>query len=227
VLDLDKALDAIQFDLGRLLDLERARLDLNNAPLNPAQKDERDRFLKGDIERQRQLVLTTLRELTEFPPQHLRHANLLTNFYNGGADFEKSVFVMTKFPNTQNPTPADTQLLAIIQEVRDAVLQCGYTARVASDFRYHPILWDNVELYLLGCKRGIAVVEDKYFPELNPNVAMEWGWMRGMGRDVLYLVEDDFQKERADWGGLIEDHFDWDDPAATIPPKIKAWLKAP
>jgi hypothetical protein len=33
---------------------------------------------------------------------------------------------------------------------------------------------------------------------------MEWGWMRGMGRDVLYLVEKDFKKQRADRGGLID-----------------------
>jgi hypothetical protein len=38
----------------------------------------------------------------------------------------------------------------------------------------HEQLWDNVELYLLGCRRGIAIVEDKYLPELNPNVAMDW-----------------------------------------------------
>lgn len=76
-------------------------------------------------------------------------------------------------------SPVDVQLEAVIQAVRDAVEGCGYIPRIARDNQYHPILWDNVELYLLGCRRGIAIVEDKYLPELNPNVAMEWGWMRG------------------------------------------------
>ena len=49
--------------------------------------------------------------------------------------------------------------------------------------------------------RRQAMVEDKYAPELNPNVAMEWGWMRGLGRRVLYLVEQTFTKKRADWSG--------------------------
>jgi hypothetical protein len=86
------------------------------------------------------------------------------------------------------------QLEAVIQAARDAVQGCGYVSRVAKDIEYHGLLWDNVELFLLGCKRGIAILEDKFLPELNPNVAMEWGWMRGMG---LYLVEKDFKSPRA------------------------------
>ena len=122
-------------------------------------------------------------------------------------------------------SPVDVQLEAVIQAVRDAVEGCGYIPRIARDNQYHPILWDNVELYLLGCRRGIAIVEDKYLPELNPNVAMEWGWMRGMGRNVLYLVEKDFQKQRADWGGLIESPFDWVNPEPDIKTGVETWLK--
>jgi len=132
---------------------------------------------------------------------------------------------MTKFPDPKKPAPVDAQLTAVIQAVRDAVQSCGYVPRIASDGQYHPMLWDNVELYLLGCQRGIAIVEDKYLPELNPNVAMEWGWMRGMGRNVLYLVENDFKRERADWGGLIQSPFDWTNPGPDIKAGVEAWLK--
>ncbi|TMQ18809.1 MAG: hypothetical protein E6J91_07250 [Deltaproteobacteria bacterium] len=132
---------------------------------------------------------------------------------------------MTKFPDLKKPTPADVELQAVIDAVRGAVQQRGYVPRIASDNEYHSILWDNVELYLLGCKRGIAIVEDRYLPELNPNVAMEWGWMRGMGRNVLYLVEKTFKKTRADWGGLIEHSFDWANPAPDINAGVEAWLK--
>ena len=48
--------------------------------------------------------------------------------------------------------------------------------------------------------------------------------MRGLGRRVLYLVEKDFQKARADWGGLIESPFDWADPAPGIDAAVKAFL---
>jgi hypothetical protein len=224
MIDLENALAALRLDVLRLAQLERDRLDLLNSPLNPAMKDERDLELKSDIERQRQRLVRVLREVVEFPPQHTRHGQLLAQFH-GVATFEKSVFVMTKFPDPKKQAALDAQLATVIQAVRDAVQACGYVARLASDTQYHNILWDNVELYLLGCRRGIAIVEDKYLPELNPNVAMEWGWMRGMGRNVLYLVDKDFNKQRADWGGLIESQFEWANPGLDIKIGVETWLK--
>lgn len=227
MLDYDAAVDALRRDARRLDGLERDRLDLLNSPLNAVMKDERDRILKADIDRQRQLLSEVLRDFVEFPPHHARHQQLLSNFH-GPATFEKSVFIMTKFPDLKKkkkPTSADAKLEAVIEIVRDAVEKCGYVPRVASDSNYHTLLWDNVELYLLGCKRGIAIVENRVRKELNPNVAMEWGWMRGMGRNVLYLVEKEFNQERADWGGLLESPFDWDDPVLGITAGVKGWLK--
>ncbi len=49
--------------------------------------------------------------------------------------------------------------------------------------------------------------------------------MRGMGRNVLYLVEKDFKKQRADWGGLIERQFDWANPGPDIKAGVESWLK--
>lgn len=224
MINLDNALMALRQDILKIAQLERERIELLNTPLNPAMRDERDQLLKSEIESRRQLLLRVLQEVVEFPPQHLRHELLLPPFHNI-AKFDKSVFVMTKFPSPNNPATVDMQLDAVIQAVRDAVQSCGYVPRIAGDNQYHPILWDNVELYLLGCKRGIAIVEDKYLPELNPNVAMEWGWMRGMGRSVLYLVEKDFKKQRADWKGLIEHSFDWTNPGPDIKNAVEAWLK--
>jgi hypothetical protein len=224
MIDFDAALAALRQDVVRLTQLERDRIDLLNSTLNPAMKDERDQDLKRDIERQRQRMASVLRNVIEFPPQHTRHGLLLDGFH-GVASFDKSVFVMTKFPDRQAPKPLDKELDAVIQAVRDAVQAHGYRARLADDKPpYHALLWDNVELHLLGCERGIAIVEDKYLPELNPNVAMEWGWMRGMGRKVLYIVEKDFKRARADWDGLIETRFDWANPAPGIQAAVNAWL---
>ena len=224
MLNLDDVLALLRIDIIKLAQLEHERLDLLNQPLNAAMKDERDQDLKNDIERQRRRLEGVLKQLIEFPPYHHRHDQFISKFHSVAA-FNKSVFVMTKFPDQKDPAKADLQLGAVIQAVRDAVQSCGYVARVASDNLYHPLLWDNVELYLLGCQRGIAIVEDKYLPELNPNVAMEWGWMRGMGRNVLYLVEKDFKKQRADWDGLIESPFDWKNPGPDIKVGVETWLK--
>ncbi len=224
MIDFDNALAALRIDILKLAQLEQERLGLLNSMLPPAMKDERDGDLKTDIERQRLRLVGVLREMVNFPPQHLRHSQVLPQFHTV-ASFEKSVFVMTKFPDAKNPAPINAQLDSVIQAVRNSVNARGYVARLANDNAYHPILWDNVELYLLGCSRGIAIVEDKYLAELNPNVAMEWGWMRGIGRNVLYLVEKDFKKQRADWGGLIESQFDWANPEPDIKTAIDGWLR--
>ena len=221
---IDEALLALRMDIVRVVDFEKERLELNNSPLPAAMKDERDRDLMAEIERRRKRLATVLQELVAFPPQHVRHSKEIADFH-AVADFDRSVFVMTKFVDPAKPTPEDAALKAVIDAVRAAVAAAGFTPRLASDKQFHPLLWDNVELYLLGCRRGIAIVEDKARTELNPNVAMEWGWMRGMGRDVLYLVETSFVSKRADWGGLIEQSFEWADPVPGISAAVAAWLK--
>ena len=124
------------------------------------------------------MIRQKLEALILFPPQHSRHSSLLAHF-NQDSSYEKSIFVMTKFPT--GSTPADHELQTVIDVVRSSVGNCGYHARIASDREYHAGLWDNVELYLLGCSRGIAIVEDRHTSELNPNVTMEWGWDAGDG----------------------------------------------
>jgi hypothetical protein len=49
--------------------------------------------------------------------------------------------------------------------------------------------------------------------------------MRGMGKDVLFLVENGFKHYRADWSGLLDHRFPWAEPEETILIEIKKWLK--
>jgi hypothetical protein len=207
--------------------LVRDRKDnLADAALSKAFRDERDAALLQEIERVRREKRARLDELLRYPPFHDRHFSKLGSFHGSpGFSFEKSVFIMTKFP--EGNSPMDTQLARVIDSVRVAITESGHVPRVASDAHFHPLLWDNVELYLLGSHRAVAVLESKYKPELNPNVAMEWGWMRGMGREILPLVEADFAYRRADWGGLIEHRFTWDDPDASIRSAVRSWLSRP
>src|SRR5262249_30467653 len=103
----------------------------------------------------------------------------------------------------------------------------GMRARLATGARFHEWLWDEVEIHLLGCAIGIAIVEDRYRPELNPNVSMEWGWMRAMGKRVLFLREKTFAHGRADLGGLRAWDFDWDEPEFGIATALTEWFGEP
>jgi hypothetical protein len=96
------------------------------------------------------------------------------------APYEQSIFVMTKYPNDDltKQTDDDRKLRRVINVIRDSIAGKGCVARLASDKPYHHTLWNNIEIYLLGCFKGVAIVENKYGQNVNPNVAMEWGWMR-------------------------------------------------
>ncbi len=85
-------------------------------------------------------------------------------------------------------------------------------SKLATGARIHEWLWNEVEIHLLGCATAITIVEDRYRPELIPNLAMEWGWMRAMSKRVLFLREGSFAHGRADLGGLRSWTFDWNGP---------------
>jgi hypothetical protein len=160
-------------------------------------------------------------ELLRYPPHHLGpHALELQKFHQL-APYESSVFIMTKFPEGKGAK--DKALQAVIEAVKLGIKDAGMHPRIAQ-FGYHDMLWPNVELYLLGCARGVAIVEDHYRKELNPNVALEWGWMKGMGKRVFFLMEEKFASGRADWNGLLSQTFSWKTPGNGIREAIQKWL---
>jgi hypothetical protein len=176
-------------------------------------------LLDRQIQEWEALIATALETLVRFPPYHSRHFAILDSFYEKGATYDDAVFLMTKFPKEHNPSPQDVRLTEIITHVMNRLETNGYHPRIASEKRqpYHNWLWDNVEAYLFCCGSGVAIVEDKYQAEFNPNVAMEWGWMRATGKKpVLYLIEKDFKHLRADTQGMLFEEFSWDDPKPGI-----------
>ena len=156
---------------------------------------------------------------------HQEYQHALDQFH-GVASYDRSVFIMTKYPNIDPAaqTDDDKKLGRVIDEVREALKSTGYVGRLASDRTYHSILWKNIEVYLLGCSKGVAIVENKYGAQVNPNIAMEWGWMRASSKDVLYLLERDFQNDQADFTGFISERFSWDFPENDVKAAINRWL---
>jgi len=161
--------------------------------------------------------------LVRFPPHMLKHLALLKDFHDNGKVYEKSVFIMTKFPDGTDQL--DLELTKVIDTVKDSIATNGFHPRIALDRAYHPTVWDNVEIHLLGCERGVAIIENRYKKELNPNVALEWGWMRATNKRVLFLLEKGFKEFRGDILGFIPDTFSWDDPEQDIPKHVSDWLK--
>jgi hypothetical protein len=80
------------------------------------------------------------------------------------------------------------------------------------------LIWDSADVSgSLGKLRS--------YVESESTKAIEWGWLRAMGRQVLYFRESGFSREQADMMGLIADQFDWNEPEKHIPDAISKWLK--
>lgn len=116
--------------------------------------------------------------------------------------YESSVFVMMKFPEG---LPQDqARLLERIYEVIASALGAyGLVARRADKKQYEPDLWNNLCVYMLGCQFGLAVLEDRGANEMNPNVALEYGFMKALNKEVGLLREQSFKHDRADLLGKL------------------------
>ena len=201
----------LQLELDRLID-----------EVSTAHQDEfSQKYMQQIIQKRHEVREYLESNLLRYPPQHYKnHSEELRKFLEV-APYDKSVFIMTKFAETDEGD--DKVLKEIIAEVKSSIIGAGFIPRIAT-FGYHDWLWQNVELYLLGCEKGVAIVEDRCRKEMNPNVAFEWGWMKGMGKRVFYLMEESFAHNRADWSGLLSKTFSWDNPKEGIREALREWL---
>lgn len=205
---------------SEMVKLNRTRKEYLNSGLNAADKAEKVDKLDDQLAQVEKERINVLHDLVLFPPHHLQYAQLIEQFNQKlkgqGKPYERRVFIMTKYCDGAN-VQLDAQLQTVIDTVKAAVVAHGYHPQLAAETKLHSNLWENVECQMLACGRGIAIVEDRFNRKLNPNVAMEWGWMRAMKKPVLYLVEKSVEQVPADVAGLIKSRFDWDNPQVNIP----------
>lgn len=123
--------------------------------------------------------------------------------------FDRAVFVMMKFPDPATMESRDVQLLTDIWHTLDQELaRHGLTARRADERAYEDQLWENICVYMLSCRYGLAVLEDHAAQELNPNVTLEYGFMKAMNRRVALLRDVKFVHDRADLTGKLAKQFE-------------------
>nr|VFK30077.1 MAG: hypothetical protein BECKMB1821I_GA0114274_101337 [Candidatus Kentron sp. MB]VFK75041.1 MAG: hypothetical protein BECKMB1821H_GA0114242_101437 [Candidatus Kentron sp. MB] len=163
--------------------------------------------------------------------EHLHHLQSALDKFEGHYPIpDKHVFVMMKFPekNSKQRRQKDKILDAIFERISDVChKRFGLTAVRADKLDASNIVWQNAQVHALGCSYGIAVLENKHTDEFNPNVAMEAGFMEGIGHQVLLLVEEEFPHDRADIHGRISESFIWgdgEDKLSTIDTSVTKWL---
>jgi hypothetical protein len=162
--------------------------------------------------------------MSELPPLPAGYEDLAQDrqrLLRDHPDYDRNVFVMTRF------VAGDRLLKQLDVELRRTLCRHGLTALRADD-RMYPNdrqLWKNVCVYMLSCRYGIAVLEDRIRDEFNPNVALEYGFMRALDKPTLLLKDVGFHNLRADILGTLHEPFDITDIAGSLTRPIENWIR--
>ena len=95
----------------------------------------------------------------------------------------------------------------------------------ADDKDYTGDLWDNVCVYMLGCRFGVAVFEEIDVREFNPSVALELGFMLALSKRCLLLKEQRMTQMPTDIVGKLYKPFDSYNIPATISVAVAQWMR--
>ena len=155
------------------------------------------------------------------PPGYQFLADDCERFFKDHPNYGRNVFIMTRLVK-------GNRLLEELDRELRAVLREHDLDPVRADNKMYlrdRNLWNNVCVYMICCKYGIAILEDRVADEFNPNVAIEYGFMRALNKPALLLADEGFRNLRADIIGTLREQFDITDIKGTIRKPIEKWLK--
>ena len=144
-------------------------------------------------------------DLADIPPGH-KHLEEMVRQANASVPFHKGVMVMMKFPHPGIDADLRQCLIDLYEAIRVELARGGLVARRADDQHYAEYLRDNVIVYQLACKYGLAVFDHSFSGGTNPNVSHEHGSMKSFGRKVGILCEQGATVS-ADFVGLLRHDF--------------------
>ena len=136
------------------------------------------------------------------------------------ADFpdpSRLAFVMMQF----GESTAHNRVWAAIRHALDPH---QFVVLRADSKQYHDNLLMNILTYVYGCRFGIAVFERIESEVFNPNVALEVGYMMGLGKPVCYLKERTLRTLHTDLVGQLYREFDLQTCEETILPSLLKWM---
>ncbi|WP_345148591.1 hypothetical protein [Arthrobacter ginkgonis] len=85
-------------------------------------------------------------------------------------------------------------------------------------------MWTNIELYMMGSRRGIAVFEDIEDRNFNPNVSLELGYMLGRQKQCMILKEKRLPNVPSDVVHRLYSPWDAFDTHATMSSAVARWV---
>ena len=135
-------------------------------------------------------------------PAHYAHLLPAVQGLNRKVPFEQAVLVMMKFPDDEMTSSQKRCLRELFALIKQRLSEQGLHALRADGRMYAPSrqLVENVDVYMLASKRGIAVLDFMVSKGMNPNVTHEHGVMKALGRDVALFRQKGLEL-RADFVG--------------------------
>lgn len=178
--------------------------------------------MQANFLRQQQVMLgfPRLEHAPFVPPGYEHLMQPLSLFFKDHPSYQQNVFLMTRFAEHLGLNHAIETIVSHLEEK-------GYAGLKANDKTYYVgdrVLWNNVCVYMIGCSKGVAILEDIVKSDFNPNIALEYGFMRALNKPVLILADKDFQRISADVMGILYERFDLRKPE-TAKPALWNWLK--
>lgn len=145
---------------------------------------------------------------------------LLDRFSEDHPEFDKNVFIAMRFRPGK-------QFLEIHEASKTGLANFGLNGLRVDDKTYPPDgdLWNNICVYMMGCKFGLCVFEEIDEREFNPNVPLEYGFMRAMNRQVLLLKDLRMAKMPSDMTGKLYRTFDTYRITLSIHEQISQWAE--
>lgn len=170
-----------------------------------------------------QYVNETIKAITRppVPPGYEYLEMSLTKFLKDHPDVDKNVFIGMRFQT-------DKHFKEIHKSIVASLGKHGLIGLRADDKVYpsDDDLWDNVCTYMLGCKYGIFVFEDIDEREFNPNIPLEYGFMRCQNKRLLILKEKRLPSMPTDIIGKLYKPFDIFNISNSIDEQITKWVKS-
>ena len=136
--------------------------------------------------------------------------------------FERNVFCMTRFPQSQNDTEYLDPIDLVLPTIREAVGSHGLTLHAAFERQLDDQLYANVAAHMWACQYGIGILEDRIKRGLNYNVMIELGAMLMTGRRCALLKDRTAPELPTDIAGHIYKSIDLDD-VDEVSSQVHAW----
>ena len=134
-----------------------------------------------------------------------------------------TVFIMMKFQN--GDSEKNDKLQTLYNTIKLELDKYGLDAVRADEKNYSTsdYILENLKVYMNGCKYGVAILENLYLDEFNPNVALEYGYMLAKDKKVILFKEKSFMNIRADILGKMWKEFEFND-SNSIEKAIQSWM---